>query len=196
MVKPERRSWLKGKTVLLSLLRGINVGGHKKVKMSDVAQLYGSLGFTDVRTYVQSGNVVFSTQHEDATRVAKQIEKGLKDALGLNVTVFVRTTSELTDVVEQNPFKKNEPIRVHVTFLSTQPHDVPTDRIEAAKADGELLSVHNREVYLFLPDGQGKTKLSNSFFEKVLNVRATTRNWNTVTALLNMTKQEPARPSK
>jgi uncharacterized protein (DUF1697 family) len=177
---------------LVSLLRGVNVGGHKKLKMSQLAELYGSLGFTDVRTYVQSGNVVFSHDGGAAERVAKQIEKELKSRLNLDVTIFLRTPDELGDLAERNPFKKYEPNRVHITFLSTKPNEIPTNRIDAARARGELFSVQNREVFLFLPNGQGKTKLSNSFFEKVLNVRATTRNWNTVTALLKMANQPGA----
>lgn len=180
--------------IFVSLLRGVNVGGHGRLKMSDLARLYASLGFTNVRTYVQSGNVVFSTESREAEKIARQIEKELKSRLDLDAVVFVRTPDDLGAIVDRNPFKKYEPNRVHVTFLSTRPNEIPTNKIDAVKARGELFSLHNREVYLFLPNGQGKTKLSNSFFEKVLGVRATTRNWNTVTALLNMAKQ-PTPPS-
>jgi uncharacterized protein (DUF1697 family) len=181
-------------TILVSLLRGVNVGGYKKLKMSDLAELYVSLGFTAVRTYVQSGNVVFLVDNRDIKSVAKRIEKELKTRLNLEVNVFVRTRSELAKLVDKDPFKKNEPNRVHVTFLSAKPDKIPTDKIRAVRGHGELFSIQNREVFLFLPNGQGKTKLSNSFFERILNVRATTRNWNTVTALLNMAEQSPPGP--
>lgn len=159
------------------------------MKMTELAQLYESFGFASVRTYVQSGNVVFSSDTQDLEGIAKQIEKGLKAELNLEATVFIRTPSELAKLGDKNPFKKKESNRVHVTFLSKKPSEIPTDKIYAAKAHGELFAIESREVFLFLPNGQGKTKLSNSFFEKMLNVKATTRNWNTVTALMNMANQ-------
>jgi uncharacterized protein (DUF1697 family) len=180
----------------VSMLRGVNVGGHKRLKMSELGKLYESLGFTDVRTYVQSGNVVFSHASRDTETVARQIEKKLSTRLNLDVAVFVKTPGELSNLVDRNPFKKNEPNRVHVTFLSTEPDKLLTDKIEAVRADGEAFFIHDREVYLFTPNGYGRSKLSNSFFEKMLNVRATTRNWNTVIALLNMAKQAPVGRSK
>jgi uncharacterized protein (DUF1697 family) len=173
---------------LVSMLRGVNVGGHGRLKMSELGELYESLGFTDVRTYVQSGNVIFSYAGRDTEVVARKIEKGLRARLTLDVAVFVRTPSELSNLVERSPFKNKEPNRVHVTFLSTKPDKVPTDKIEAIRAEGEAFFIHDREVYLFTPNGYGRSKLSNSFFEKTLNVRATTRNWNTVMALLNLAK--------
>jgi uncharacterized protein (DUF1697 family) len=176
---------------LVSMLRGVNVGGHKRLKMSELGKLYESLGFTDVRTYVQTGNVVFSHASQDTKNVARQIEKELRARLNLDITVFVKTPSELSNLVDRNPFKKSEPSRVHVTFLSTKPDKVPTDKIESIRTEGEAIFIHDREVYLFTPNGYGRSKLSNSFFEKTLNLKATTRNWNTVKALLNMAKQVP-----
>src|SRR5215467_6261164 len=108
-------------TILVSLLRGVNVGGRTRLKMSELAGLYEFLGFTSVRTYVQSGNVVFCADDRDPERVAKQIENALKSRLNLEVKVFIRTPGELAKLVDKNPFKKHEPNRVHVTFLFTKP---------------------------------------------------------------------------
>ncbi len=173
-------------TTLVSLLRGVNVGGQKKLRMSALGELYESLGFSDVRTYIQSGNVVFSAFNRKESALGEQIEKGLQDRFGIDVKVFIRSTREVARVVERNPFAEKEPNRVHVTFLHSKPIHIPDDAINAAKAEDEKFSIRDQEVYLFLPNGMGRSKLSNSFFEKVLKVPATTRNWNTVKALLHI----------
>ena len=158
------------------------------MRMSELAELYESLGFTEVRTYVQSGNVVFSYATGDPASLARRIEIRLKARMNLDVTVLVRTPGELGRLVDRNPFTNKEQSRLYVTFLSKKPDHIPTEKIDAARGQGEEFHIFEREVSLFLPYGSGRTKLSNSFFEKTLDVRATTRNWNTVTTLLKMAK--------
>ena len=170
------------------MLRGVNVAGHKRLKMSELVELYASLGFANVRTYIQSGNVVFSHLQKDESVLAHRIHGAMKTKLGLDVTVFLRTPEELDRVIKKNPFIGNDHSRMHVTFLYTKPVRVPTDEIDAVAAEGEKFSIQEREVCLLLPNGQGKTKLSNGFFEKIFRVPATTRNWNTVLALLELAK--------
>ena len=173
----------------VSMLRGVNVAGHKRLKMSGLAELYTSLGFAKVRTYIQSGNVMFSHARKDESDLADTIHGAMKTKLGLDVIVFLRTPEELDRVVKKNPFIGNDQSRMHVTFLYTKPIRVPRDEIDAVAAEGEKFSILDREVCLFLPNGQGKTKLSNGFFEKIFEVPATTRNWNTVLALLELSKK-------
>ena len=174
---------------LVSMLRGVNVGGHRRMPMSELAELFASLGFADVRTYVQSGNVVFKHPQADITHIARQIERGLKSRLDLDVTVFIRTPEELERLVAHVPFAKTDPSKLHVTFLQSKPATIPTNEINAVAGEGERFSISDTEVYLFLPNGYGRSKLSNSFFERVLKVPATTRNWRTVTTLLDMAKK-------
>lgn len=160
--------------------------------MSDLAELYFSLGYTDPRTYIQSGNVVFSHDTGDEVKIAKKIEKRLETQLGLDATVFIRSADELSTLVAENPFAKSESTKLYVTFLYNRPSSVPVDRFNEVKGEGEAFSLGDRGIYLFLPHGSGRTKLSNAFFEKMLKVPATTRNWNTVTALLRMTREASA----
>ena len=167
----------------VSLLRGINVGGHKRVPMGELKMLYESLGFTMVTTYIQSGNVVFEYPGQAASEVSKEIEKGLLRRFGFDVSVLVRTREELHGVVEDLPFGARKKGGSHVTFLSAEPRSVPLAEVGRARAKGEEISVRGTEVYLFLPNGYGRTKLSNAFLEKKLGVLATTRNWKTVEAL-------------
>jgi uncharacterized protein (DUF1697 family) len=175
-------------TTFVSMLRGVNVAGHRRLKMSELAEIITSLGYDSVRTYVQSGNVVFSTNIADACSLAKRVEKELKGRLGLDVAVIIRTARELATIVARNPFAGKEQSRLHVTFLYTKPAHVQTEKMEAVQGEDEEFAVSSREVFLFLPNGYGRTKLSNNFFEKALNVPATTRNWKTVTTLLDMAR--------
>jgi uncharacterized protein (DUF1697 family) len=167
------------------MLRGVNVTGYKRVKMDELARLYTSLGYRNVRTYVQSGNVVFDA-NDDLSASTGKIEKKLKQQFGFDIPVLIRTKNDFHRLIENNPFANKDDSKLHVTFLYTKTADLPTDRINRAVGRGEAFSVAGREIYLYCPNGYGRTKLSNTFFEKTLKVIATTRNWRTVNALHSM----------
>src|SRR6266508_4666314 len=120
-------------TTFVSMLRGVNVVGHKRLKMSELAGTYASLGLDNVRTYVQSGNAVFSCDSADESSLAQRIEKQLKIRPGLDVTIFIRTTNELGTLVARNPFARKDESRLHVIFLYTKPGRIPTDKIDSAR---------------------------------------------------------------
>ena len=172
--------------VLVSMLRGVNVGGCNRLKMAELVRVYASLGFKDIQAYLQSGNLVFSCDSADTAGVAKQIEKAIKNRFGLDTTVCIRTPDKLRRLVATNPFAGKDRTKLHVTFLQTKPAKVSRDILNAAAGQGEAFSIKGQDVFLFLPNGSGRTKLSNNFLEKILGVSATTRNWNTVTALLDL----------
>ncbi len=176
-------------TFYISMLRGINVGGNKKIKMSDLAALYESLGFKDVETYIQSGNVVFSSRERSPSALSKAIRNKIKESFGFDVVVVVRTGDEMEKVLENNPFKEKDAGKLHVTFLSDPPAAKPLDVFDAVKDKSEEYSFSGKEIYLFLPYGYGRTKLSNNFFENKLKVSATTRNWRTVKVLAGKPKE-------
>jgi uncharacterized protein (DUF1697 family) len=167
------------------MLRGINVGGNKRVSMQLLKERYASLGFKDIQTYVQSGNVVFSGSGSVAN-IKEKIEVEIKRTFGFDVEVFIRTASELSELVQSSPFKGKDETKLHVTFLSQKPSSVPVPELNSAKVGDEDYRIAGREIYLYCPNGYGVTKLSNSFFEKKLKVSATTRNWRTVNTLLAM----------
>jgi uncharacterized protein (DUF1697 family) len=170
----------------ISMLRGINVGGQKKVGMKELKELYESLGFGRVRTYIQSGNVVFDYPHSDPSTLVSKIERGIEGRFGFKVPVVVRTRDELQRLITNTPFVGKDESKVHVTFLSAEPAAPGEDEISRAKDGAEEYSISGREIYLFCPNGYGVTKLSNALFERKLKVPATTRNWRTVNALLSM----------
>ena len=171
----------------VALLRGINLGAHKKVSMQDLRALFADLGAEEVATYVQSGNVVFRSA-DSPGELTEAIEKRIRRDLGHDVTVLVRTQRQLTKLVAANPFadRTSEPTKLHVTFLADKPDSARVRKLDPTAAEPDEFSVIGQEVYLHTPNGYGRSKLSNAYFEKQLDVRATTRNWRTVTKLAEL----------
>jgi uncharacterized protein (DUF1697 family) len=171
----------------ISILRGINVGGAKKIRMDALESLYKELGFERIVTYIQSGNVIFTAAANSSNQaLASVIEKKIRDDLHFEVPVIIRTVTEMEAVIEANPFVKEYGIdeeRLHVTFLSDITAPVNRDAIQTVDFPPDRFVLSGKEVYLYCPDGYGRTKLNNSFFERKLKVTATTRNWNTVKKL-------------
>jgi uncharacterized protein (DUF1697 family) len=171
----------------IALLRGINVGGANKVAMADLRELVTSLGHSDVATYIQSGNVVFTSAR--AIKSAAPIEAELASALGLKTAVVLRTPAEMDAVIERNPYPDAEsgPSTLHVTFLVEPPAQAAVAKVDAASFAPEEFTVRQREVYLHLPNGIGRSKLA-TVLARNLGTRATTRNWNTVKKLAAMSR--------
>ncbi len=172
--------------VFISLLRGINVSGQKIIKMTVLKNMYEELGFTNVKTYLQSGNVIFETSNKENAHLEKKISAMINTKFGFDVTVIVLTKDELNDIIEKNVFTNNsskDPAFLHITFLASGPKDLDFESIISKRAVGEEIAIKENAVYLYCPHGYGKTKLTNNFLETKLNVKATTRNWKTVTEL-------------
>ncbi|PKK34792.1 hypothetical protein BWI96_20280 [Siphonobacter sp. SORGH_AS_0500] len=167
-----------------SLLRGINVSGHKKIPMAGLKTLYEELGFTNVKTYIQSGNVVFETEQEDQVLIQQKIERTIEATYGFDVTVFIRTAAELQEVINSNPFETTE--AVYVTFLAEKPSPERWTNLHSLDLGTEQLVLKNKDIFLQFPDGYGRAKLSNPFLESKLKVKATTRNWRTINEILNL----------
>jgi uncharacterized protein (DUF1697 family) len=176
-------------TVVISMLRGVNVGGHNKIKMEALRGLYESLGLLDAQTYIQSGNVVFRTKERDLALLAKRIGNGIEQGFGFRPDVIVRTAAELRDVIAKNPFRTRpgiDPGKLLVTFLSGDPDADARDKVLKIKADPEEFWLIGRELYIHYPNGMGRTKLPAALIERTLKTSGTGRNWNTVTKLLEM----------
>jgi uncharacterized protein (DUF1697 family) len=172
----------------VALLRGINLGARNKVSMADLRALFAALGAVDVATYVQSGNVLFSST-DSAGKLTEAIEKRIRSDLGIEVAVLLRTQPQLAKVLARNPFADDvsDPTKLHVTFLADKPDPARVRKLDPALAEPDEFRVSGQEVYLHTPNGYGRSKLSNAHFEKQLDVRATTRNWRTVTKLAELT---------
>lgn len=180
----------------ISMLRGINVGGAKSVNMAQLKMLYESLSFSDVTTYIQSGNIVFRSKETDRLKLSSGIAKDIRKKFAFDVTVIIRRPEELETVIKKNPFAKRKGIderMLHVTFLESKPDPafVKALVLLTAKSKDEY-EVIGSEIHLHCPTGYGKSLLNNTFFEKHLKVRATTRNWNTVNVLRSMASQSSA----
>jgi uncharacterized protein (DUF1697 family) len=170
----------------VALLRGINVGRHRRIKMDDLKTLLVELGFTDIQTYIQSGNLVFQCGESDSRAVGSAIREKIRQKYDYDVPVIMLTPVELRRVVEDNPLIKLPEKRLNVTFLEEIPSQVYIDKLEKVVLSPEQFSLKGRAVYQYSPEGYKKKKLSNALFEKALNVSATTRGWSTVKRLRAM----------
>lgn len=175
----------------VSILRGINVSGQKKILMADLKELYEQLNFRKVSTYIQSGNVVFeSNEGTTDEELAETIEQAIYKEYNFDVPVIIRRKYEIKRMVSANPFLKEKNIdlrKLHVTFLSTFPEKENLANIFNYNFPPDRFVISDKEVFLHIPGSYGETKLSNKFFENKLEVNATTRNWNTVLKLAEMT---------
>lgn len=178
-----------------SLLRAVNVGG-RSLSMARLRETYMSLGFTEVETYVQSGNVVFGATGT-ANALAAAIERAIAAELGLDVTVLVRSARDLTRIVEHNPLAraKADTKTLHVAFLRDRPTDAQVRAIDRRRFEPDRFEVIGREVYGQYPNGYGRTKLNNAFFERAFGTPATTRNWSTVCKLRELAVRPAGRSS-
>jgi uncharacterized protein (DUF1697 family) len=175
--------------VVVSMLRGVNVGGHNKVAMEALRSLYASLGLLDAQTYVQSGNVVFRTKDTNLASLATRIESAIERSFGFRPSVILRTTSELRAALAANPFASRsgiEPSKLLVTFLAGSPSAEARLKALGIKADPEELHIVGRELFIYFPNGMARPKLSMASVERALKIPGTGRNWNTVTKLLAM----------
>jgi uncharacterized protein (DUF1697 family) len=170
----------------IALLRGINIGPRQRVKMPELRALIEGLGYTDVETLVQSGNVVFTARAKPAT-LEKQLEEEIEAQLGVDPKVVVRTRDELAAAIEANPFEvPSNPKDLHVTFLSGEPDAAAREALEAADFGADRLAFRGREIYIAYDNGMGRSELAKQLTRAKLGVAATDRNWNTVTKLLEM----------
>ena len=165
------------------LLRGINVGGHNKVPMGDLRAVVESLGHTDVTTYIQSGNVVF-TSKKNVTPAA--LERVIKNEFGFDITVVLRTRAELQRVVKDNPFARADLKTVHVGFMASKPSPAAVRDLDTDQFAPDEFAIKGTDLYLHLPNGMGRTKLP-PYLDRKLKIPTTVRNWNTVLKLLELT---------
>jgi len=178
--------------VLISMLRGVNVGAHNRIKMDELRELYQSLKLDDPRTFIQSGNVIFHTRQKNLSQIAKSIQDAIGKTFGFRPEVILRTTDELRKAVAASPFADRpslEPGKILVTFLSAEPGREAHATLAALKGYPEELHLKGRELYIYFPNGAGTSKLPWSSVEKLLKVTGTARNWNSVIKMLAMAEE-------
>ena len=174
------------KSTFIALLRGINVGGKNLLSMKDLSALFVKAGCEDVRTYIQSGNVIFSCDAALAAKLPAEIGAAILKRFGFEPPVVLRSADELGRVAAGNPFITHEAQTLHVAFLAQTPEKKAASSLEAKPPDEFALK--GREIYLRCPNGYGKTKLTNAYFDARLKTVSTVRNWKTVLKLLEMAR--------
>jgi uncharacterized protein (DUF1697 family) len=175
----------------VALLRGINVGGKNMLPMKGLARLFEDAGCASVRTYIQSGNVLFNASPAKAGKLPALIAKGIADQFGYRVPVLLRTVDEFRETIGNNPFlQAGAPENwLHVLFLETQPDASRIAALDPDRSPGDTYSVRGREIYLQCPNGVGNTKLTNTYFDSKLATISTGRNWRTVLKLFELAAQ-------
>ncbi|MGL4599541.1 MAG: DUF1697 domain-containing protein [Bacteroidia bacterium] len=178
----------------ICLLRGINVSGKNKILMADLKKQLESLRVENISTYIQSGNIVFSSPKAiDAFMFELQIKKMILKNYGFDVPVIVRSLGEWEETASRNPFLKNKDVdlgKLHVTFLGGLPESELVKKIDATSFLPDSFEVVAKDVFVHCPESYGETKLSNKYFETKLRQTATTRNWKTVLTLLEMAQNQ------
>ncbi len=171
----------------IAVLRGINVGGKRKILMADLRSLCETLGLINVKTYIQSGNLIFESNKSN-TELENILEKAITEKFGFDVPVIVRAYNELKSSVNRNPFiNQNVDInQLHLIFLKENPSIENIEKTLTYNFEPDQFEIENKEVFLRCPGKYHQSKLSNTFFEKELQVSATTRNWKTVSKLLEL----------
>ncbi|MFZ0249509.1 MAG: DUF1697 domain-containing protein [Acidimicrobiales bacterium] len=172
----------------VALLRSVNVAGHGRLAMDELRASFDALGYTDVTTYIQTGNVLFSTGSKSESGLATALEQRLADDFGDSPAVLIRNVADLRRIVGSSPYAKRgaDPARHHVTFLAQPPSQAALHALSLPKSGRDELVVEGREVYVHTPDGYANTKYTGTFLERRLGVVTTTRNWNTVTKLADL----------
>ncbi len=178
--------------IYISMLRGINVGGHKRIKMDQLRKSLEALGFEQVKTYIQSGNVVFKTRRTSPAALSKKIEERIVKDFGFSASVISRTAEEMSKMIAENPFLKQrgiDPAKLHVMFLSELPAPTALKKLAEVTVAPDQRQCSAREIYFYLPNGVSKSVLWNSPVDRILAVVTTTRNWRTVNTLHRMCQE-------
>jgi len=175
----------------LALLRGINVGGHKKIKMAELKALFVSLGFTDVVSYIQSGNLIFNAPELRAPEIIERITTAIEQTYAFHVPVILRQIEDLQVLIEQRPLHFEGLKSVYVCFFSEAPQAELLEGLKpfCTRSEQFQLQLQGKALYLDYPQGCGQSKLNNNLIERKLNCVATTRNWNTVLKLSTLLSQ-------
>jgi uncharacterized protein (DUF1697 family) len=172
--------------IYIAMLRGINVGGHKKIKMDALRRSFEKLGFEEVRTYIQSGNVLFKAGKISGAALSKRIEEKIIADFGFAASVICRSADEMCGIIEGNPFLKLrgiDPKKLHVTFLSRAPSALSVTMLDDLIAPPDQARFQGKEIYFYLPNGVSSSILMKRPVDRLLGVVTTTRNWRTVNTL-------------
>jgi uncharacterized protein (DUF1697 family) len=168
--------------VYVALLRGVNVGGNNKLPMKSLCALCEAQGCANVQSYIQSGNVVFKATAKIAKAFSAKLKSQIKEELGFETTVILRTGAEMNAIVANNPFAETK--FCHVMFLANEPNLTDVVKLNPICEGEEAFSLRGKEIFLYLPNGVGNSKMASYSFDKILRTVGSTRNWQTVQKLV------------
>ncbi len=177
-----------GSERMVALLRAVNVGGRNMVPMKELVGVFSEAGCTEVETYIQSGNVIFRARPPLVARLPGLLAEAIEERFGARTPVVMRTAGELGEVARNNPFLRAgaEVATLHVAFLADLPSKAAVAALDPARSPPDELTVRGREIYLRFPNGVGRTKLTNQYFDAKLATVSTLRNWRTVLKLVEL----------
>jgi uncharacterized protein (DUF1697 family) len=179
---------------LISFLRGVNMAGHNSIKMKDLTEMFTNSGFSDPETYIQSGNVIFNySDNYSASEISVKIEKAIFERFSYNVPVMTRTIPELKEIILHNPFLKEDnfdPAKMAVIFLHEKCTSEKAEKVKDISYPPDKFIISDNEIFIYCPNGFGKTKLYTNFFEKKMGINGTARNWKTFTTILDIAKSK------
>ena len=179
----------------IALLRGINVSGQKKIKMANLRKQLAELHWKNIRSYIQSGNIIFETAELGRETLEKQLQNKIEEHYGFQVPVLIKTAAELEHALENNPHLKDptkDEDKAYFTFLKKNPEQANIDKVATYDYSPEEYIIDDKCIYVYPPNGYGRAKMNNNFFEDKLQVDATTRNLKSVRVLLAMAKNKTA----
>jgi uncharacterized protein (DUF1697 family) len=180
--------------VNICLLRGVNMAGHNKIRMTDLEKMFRDLGFSDAETFIQSGNIIFTSDGEISTvELTVKIESEIRKRFGFEISALLRLTGEMERVTLSNPFvtlQDFDPTRSAVIFLDEEPAKKNLKKLENEDYPPDKFEVIGREIFIYCPNGFGRTKLYTNFFEKKIGVTGTARNWNTVNTIFGLASRK------
>jgi uncharacterized protein (DUF1697 family) len=170
----------------VALLRGVNVGGKNCVPMKDLAEIFAKAGCAEVRTYIQSGNVLFRATPAVAKVLAPRITEQIAKRFGFQIPLVLRTAEQLAAAIKNNPFREIPQEALHVYFLAGVPDAARAAQLDPGRSKPDAFIVQGSEIYLHLPNGMGRSKLTNAYFDSKLATTSTARSWRTILKLLEL----------
>lgn len=182
-------------TVAVSLLRGINVGGRNKIRMADLRDMYRGLGLRQVRSLLQSGNVLFETAETDLTGVGRELEAAIRASFGLDIRIILRSSADFSGIFRRHGFSSEqlqEPRKIAVVFLSDVADSAAVDKLRDNNPGREIIHAAGADLYIFYADGMARSKLDSSRIERALGLHSTARNWNTCNRISKLLKEYAA----
>ena len=178
---------------IITMLRGINMTGHNTVRMNELVHLFRQIGYNDAETCIQSGNIVFTCHNPKIEEVSLVIRKAVLSEFDLNIAVIIRTSDEMKKIISANPFLEEpgfDPSRMAVLFLESKPSHAQVLKVAGIDYPPDKFHINGSEIYIYCPNGFGKTKLYTNFFEAKMKVTGTARNWRTVNKLMEMAEKK------